>query len=96
MSDQLGSSPLLVLFEAALEDYRKQTGIELVKHPLAERLQDCDSVDSVAAILRDQAQGFKQSREKDRVLRSLIKILTVLDGLASVANSAQDVGLVCP
>ena len=96
MSDQLGSSPLLVLFEAALEDYRKQTGIELVKHPLAERLQDCDSVDSVAAILRDQAQGFKQSREKDRVLRSLIKILTVLDGLASVANFAQDVGLVCP
>ena len=96
MSDQSGSSPLLVLFEAALEDYRKQTGIELVKHPLAERLQGCDSVDSVAAILRDQVQGLKQSREKDRVLRSLIKILTVLDGLASVANFAQDVGLVCP
>ena len=97
MSDQSRSSHLHVLFEAALEDYKQQTGIELAKPPLAERLQDCNSVESVvAAILREQAQDFKEFREKDKVLKPLKKVLTVLQRLSSAANSAQDVGLVCP
>jgi hypothetical protein len=96
MNDQSGSSHLRVLFEASLEDYRRQTGIELAEHPLAERLQDCNSVKSVTAILREQAQDFKEFREKDKVLKPLKKVLTVLHGLSSVANFAQDVGLVCP
>ena len=96
MSDQSGSSHLHVLFEAALEDYKQKTGVDLATHPLAKRLQYHDSVGSVTAILRNQVQGFNEIREKDRVMRSLIKIITVLDGLASVANFAQDVGLVCP
>ena len=95
MSDQSGSSPLRALFEAALEDYKRRTGVDLATHPLAERLQHHDSVDSITDTLRDQAQGFEQFREKDRVLRSILKILTVLDGLASVANFALHVGLVC-
>jgi fungal STAND N-terminal Goodbye domain len=97
MTDQSGSSRLSVLFEAALEDYKQQTGIELAKHPLAERLQDCNSVESVVtAILREQAQDFKEFREKDKVLKPLKKVLTVLQSLSFAANSAQDVGLVCP
>ncbi len=96
MSDQLGSSHLRVLFEAALEDYKQQTGINLAEHPLAERLQDCNSVESVTATLREQAQHFKEFREKDRVLKPLKKVLTVLHRLSSAANFAQGVGLVCP
>jgi hypothetical protein len=93
MSDQSG---LRVLFEAALENYKLQTGIELAEHPLAARLQDCNSVESVTAILREQAQDFGGFGEKEKILRPLKKILTVLHGLPSVANFAQDVGLVCP
>jgi hypothetical protein len=96
MGDQSGSSHLRVLFEAALEDYKQQTGIELAEHPLAERLQNCDSVESVTAILREQAQDFKEFREKDKVLKPLKKVLTVLHILPSAADFAQDVGLVCP
>jgi hypothetical protein len=96
MTDQSGSSHLLVLFEVALEDYKQQTGIELAKHPLAERLQDCNSVESVTAILREQAQDFKEFRERDKVLKPLKKVLTVLHRLSSAADFAQDVGLVCP
>jgi hypothetical protein len=95
MSDQLGSSYLRVLFEAALEDYKQQTGIKLANHPLAERLQGCNSVESVTAILREQAQDFKEFREKDKILKPLKKVLTVLHRLSSDANCAQDVGLVC-
>ena len=96
MSDQSGSSHLRVLFEAALEDYKQQTGIELAKHPLAGRLQDCNTVESVTAVLREQAQDFKEFREKDKVLNPLKKVLTVLHKLASAANFAQDVGWVRP
>ena len=51
-----------MLFEAALEDYKQQTGIELAKHPLAKRLQYYNSVEFVTAILREQAQDFEESR----------------------------------
>ena len=94
MSDQ---SRLRVLFEAALEDYKQQTGIELAQHPLARRLEDCNSVESVADVLREQAQDLDRLREKDKVLKPLKKVLTVLQILPSAAaNFAQDVGLVCP
>ena len=96
MSDQSGSSHLRVLFEAALEEYKQQTGIELAEHPLAERLQDCNSVESVTAILCEQAQDFKEFREKDKVLKPLEQVLTVLHGLSSTADFGQGHGLVCP
>ena len=96
MSDQSGSSRLSGLFEAALEDYKQQTGIELAKHPLAESLQYHNSVESVTAIIREQAQDFKEFREKDKVLKPLKKVLTILHKLPSAVNFAQDVGLVCP
>ena len=95
MNDQSGSSHLRVLFEAVLEDYKQQTGIELAEHPLAERLQNYNSVESVATILREQAQDFKEFREKDKVLRPLKKVLIVLHRLSSTANFTQHVGLVC-
>ena len=81
-------------FEAALKDYKQQTGIELAEHPLAERLKDSNAVDSVITILREQAQDFKEFREKDTVLRPLKKVSTVLNVLPSAAGFAQDVGLV--
>jgi hypothetical protein len=90
MNDQPGLSHLRVLFEAALEDYKQQTGVQLAEHPLAERLQDGNSVESVTAVLREQAQDFKEFREKDKVLKPLKKVLTVLHRLSSA------VGLVCP
>ena len=85
-----------MLFEAALEDYKKQTGIDLVEHPLAQRLQDGNTVESVIAILQEQAQDFKEFRERDKVLKPLKKVLTVLNILPSAANFAQDIGLVRP
>jgi hypothetical protein len=96
MSDQSGSSRLRVHFKAALEDYKQQTGIELTEHSLAERLRDCDTVESVTAILREEAQDFKEFREKDKVLKPLKKVLTVLHILSSVADLSQGHGWVCP
>ena len=96
MSDPSGQSHLQVIFEAALRDYEKQTGIALAKHPLAEQLQNCDSVESVTAVLREQTQAFKEFRGKDKVLKPLKVAVSVLHKLSAAANFGQDVGLVSP
>jgi hypothetical protein len=96
MSDQPELSHLQVLFEAALQDYEKQTGIALANHPLAEKLQDCDSVESVTAVLREQTQAFSEFRGKDKILKPLKKAVSVLYKLSSVANFGQAFGLVSP
>ena len=96
MSYQSGSLNFREIFNDALETYRKQTGIELVNHPLAERLQGCNDVESVTNIICEQAQDFKEFQEKDKVLKPLKKVLNVLHKLTSAADLAQDVGLVRP
>ncbi|KAH9992544.1 hypothetical protein BJV74DRAFT_795789 [Russula compacta] len=78
MSDQSGSSRLQALFDSALQDYEKQTGISLPRHPLAEQLQNCDSVDSVIAVLQQQAQTFSEFRGSHRIMKSLNGVVSVL------------------
>ena len=95
MGDQSGSFNLQVIFEVALQDYEKQTGIALAKHPLAEQLQNCDSVESITAVLRDQTQAFSQFLENDKVLKPLKKVVSVLYKLSATASFGQDIGLVC-
>jgi hypothetical protein len=94
MSDQSASSHFQVLFEAALQDYEKQTGIVLAKHPLADKLQKCDSVESVTALLHEQTQAFSEFREKDKVLKPLEKAISVLCKVFAAANFGRDIGLV--
>ena len=96
MTDRSGSSHLQVLFEAALQEYEKQTGIALAKHPLAEELQNCDSVESVTAVLREQTRAFSEFQEKDKVFQPLKKTVSVLHKLSATANLGQDIGLVRP
>jgi hypothetical protein len=85
-----------VLFDAALHDYQNQTGIALAEHPLAEKLQNCDSVDSITAVLCEQTQALRGFQENDKVLKPLKKAVSVLYKLSAAANFGQDIGLVCP
>ena len=96
MSDQSGPSHSQVLFEAALQDYEKQTGIALAKHPLAEQLQNCDSVDSVTAILREQTQAFSEFRRRDRIMKLVKNAVSVLHKLSATTNLGYSIGLVRP
>jgi hypothetical protein len=94
MTDQSGPSHLQVLFDAALSDYEKQTGIALANHPLAEQLQNCDSVESVTAVLRERTQTFSEFQGKDKVSKLLEKAVSVLYKLSATTNLGQDFGLV--
>jgi hypothetical protein len=98
MSDQSGQSYLQALLEAAFQEYERQTGKTLANHPLAEKLQRCDSVESVTAALREQIETSSEIRGKDKVLKPLKNVLSVLHKLssASAVNFGQHLGLVRP
>lgn len=88
MSDdqsELGPSRFQVLFDAAFRNYEKQTGKKLVNHPLAQRLQSCDSVESVTVILREQTEASGEIRGKDKVLKPLKNVISVLHKLSSAS-----------
>jgi hypothetical protein len=46
----------------ALDIYRKRTKNDLLTHPLAARLQNCDTPAAILAILREQLRGLDQSQ----------------------------------
>ncbi|KAN0116571.1 hypothetical protein V8E52_005715 [Russula decolorans] len=83
------------LFEAAFRDYEKQTGKTLANHPLAEKLQSCHSVESVTTVLLEQTESSNEIRGKDKVLKPLTNVLSVLHKLSSTSavNFGQHLGV---
>jgi len=96
MSHQSGASQFPSLFEAALEDYRKQTGTRLVDHPLNAKLIKCDSVESITAVLQEQAQVFLKFQGDDgKVMKSLKAAVHVLHSLSASTLLREAINLVC-
>jgi hypothetical protein len=95
MSDQLASSRFEALFEEALREYEKQTGIPLAKHPLAEKFQSCQSVDSVTTLLQEQTRVFSDFRGSDKIMKSLKSLVSALSRVSAVAALGHTIGLVC-
>jgi hypothetical protein len=60
------------LFQSALEEYERQTGINLAGHSLAVQLEHCNSVESIAELLHDQARTFRQFRGNVNKLRTVL------------------------
>ena len=99
MSDQSGPSGLSrsqALFEFALQDYERQTGIPLAKHPLAERLQNSQSVESVTALLQGQARAFGEFRGSSKIKKLLESAVSALSNVCATVSFGQDIGMVCP
>ena len=98
MSDESGPPYFQALFEVVFRDYERLTGKSLANHPPAEKLQSCDSVESVIAVLREQTGASNEIRGKDRILKPLKNVLSVLRELssASAVDFGQHFGLLCP
>ena len=85
------------LFNAALQHYEIQTGIRLVEHPFAKQLEACDSVDSITAILQEQAQMFCEFRgDNGKTMNSLKSSVDVLYTLSNSTLLGDGIGLVHP
>ena len=95
MADQPQSSRFRVLLESALQDYQRQTGTTLASHPLAEKLQNCDSVESVTAVLQEQTRAFTEFRGGDnRIMKSLKSVVSALYTLSASTALGEAIGLV--
>jgi len=94
MTDQSVSSRLRTLFELALEDYEIKTKISLAKHPLAQKLENCHSVESIATLLQDQAGTFGEFRGRYRIMESIRRTVSFLDKLSATAALGDGIGLV--
>jgi hypothetical protein len=94
MGDQSQSSRFQVLFESALRDYESQTGTILADHPLAQQLQNCDSIESVTAVLQTQVRAFTESRGGDgKIMKSLNRVISVLYSLSASTTLGEAIGM---
>jgi hypothetical protein len=83
MSQLSSSSSFKTLFGAALQDYETRTGISLVNHPFSKQLEECDSLNSITAILREQSKGFREFRgDNGKLMKSVecsVDVLYILN-----------------
>jgi hypothetical protein len=97
MSQPSSSSSFQDIFDAALRDYQIQTGISLPDHTFAKQLEACNSVDSVTAILQEQAQIVREFRGGDgKIMKPLKSSVEVLYTLSNSTVLGQGIGLVHP
>ena len=93
------SSNLNSILEATLSEYQKKTGSELLEHPLAAEMKQCDSIGAFSALLQGQAREFQQFRNGDQRLMKwidpMVNVLTTfsesLGGVASIVRPGNTV-----
>jgi hypothetical protein len=87
------SSNFNAIFEKALNAYTKKTKQDLIAHPLATQLKECDSPAAIVTILQDQIDQFRRSHSGDeRLQKWLNPTINVL--YAFSATLGQGVGMV--
>ena len=73
------------ILDAALDNYHKQTGIDLTNHPSAEQLQNCHSPDDVVKLLLERESTFKDYRDKYRKLIDCLRpVVNVIHAFSAI------------
>ena len=74
------------ILNAALDSYVNQTGVDLTKHPSAEKLQNCHSPDDVIHLLLERETAFIDYRDKYRDrLRPIVQFVHACSGVLGEA-----------
>jgi hypothetical protein len=86
---------LASIFNAALIEYTKQTGINPITCPFAEKLLDCNSPESIVQLLEETAQKFQDVRGRHPTLSKwlppVIQVVYLVSGV--LGNTAALVSL---
>ncbi|KAI0293177.1 hypothetical protein B0F90DRAFT_1822222 [Multifurca ochricompacta] len=90
------SSNFQAIFLAAFKAYKKQTGKDIITHPLAMHIQSCNSPSDIISVLQEQAQQVDQSCARDeRLTKWLYLTVNVLYALsATLSEGIVDTGRV--
>jgi fungal STAND N-terminal Goodbye domain len=85
------ASRLQFIFENALQDYTKQTGVDLTKYDFINQLERSGSPDEVLMLLRDKAKKFKEYRDGNRKLINwitpVVQVVHLFAGFLEEATS---------
>ena len=77
-----------------MDKYQKRTKKDLRTHPLAARIQTCNSPAAIVAVLHEQVQGLDQSQSTDeRWTKWLDLTVNVLQAFSSILEAGAS--LVC-
>ncbi|KAI9430064.1 hypothetical protein H4582DRAFT_2061502 [Lactarius indigo] len=94
-STATSSTNFPTIFAAALEEYKRQTKRDIASHPLATRLQSCDSPSDILSMLRAQFQTSDRYRAaNERWTKWLDPTVNVM--CAFSATLGNGVGLIFP
>jgi hypothetical protein len=78
-------SDLRSIFDAALTEYAKQTGIDLTKCSFADKLHNCGSPDAVIQLLEEHTRNFNIFRDRGskhvKWLRPLVQVVYLVSGV---------------
>jgi hypothetical protein len=88
------SSNFQSIFNASLQAYDNKTKNKLLDHPLASKLQSCDSPNSALTVLQDLVQQFDKRRNSDERLKNWLD--PTVNVLYAFSNTlSEGVSLVC-
>jgi len=91
------SSNFEALFNAALAKYAQQTGNDLRNHPLAHKIDICDSPDSFLRVFQEQAQKFDEFRNGHHsLIKWLQPVVTRIHALSTSATVSSVASAVRP
>jgi hypothetical protein len=85
------------VFDAALDSYATQTGVDLTKHPSADKLQNCHFPEDIIQVLLERETAFKDHRDKYRNfidhLRPVVQLIHAFSGALGEAAGFVSFGL---
>ena len=74
----------------ALDDYAKQTGIDLSNNPFGDKLRSCESSGAILELLEGQAKAFKDYRDGNRKLIDwLSPVVEVIHKFSGILDEAS-------
>jgi len=77
-----------------LQEYEKITGITLLKHPIAEKLHNCHSVEPIILLIQDQARDLGDFPGSNRIMESIKNSVSVLSMLAATPALGDAIDIV--
>jgi hypothetical protein len=87
------SSNFQLVFYNALKAYKKRTKKDPLTHPLAGRLEACDSASSILTVLQEQLQELNESQRSNTKLLDPTVTVNVLYAFSETIG--EGVGSVC-
>jgi fungal STAND N-terminal Goodbye domain len=90
-STALSSSSASRILNNALQDYTRQTGVDLTKYNFANQLERRSSPDEILILLRNKAKKFKEHRDGNRELidwiTPVVKVVHLFAGFLGESTS---------